>query len=656
MRQVPVHYLRPNEGVNTPRSVAYIDTAYTTTETAGGELATLRCWAGALVVRRPSKGHPPADLIGWGTTAAELALWLGVAAGRRDSLWVYAHDLGRDLVTSRLPQALTGNGWSVTDFAVSALAPWLRLRQGRRGITLTDSWSILPAPIDQLAAMCGTAIPHKPPADADLSFWVEWCHGQVRGLASAMETVMAWWDDRGLGRWNITGPSTGWAAMRHTLQAKDILIDPEPERQSHDRLAIHSGRRGVNVVADLHRGPYLELDLADAYPSVAAHLPLPRRRGIQIDGRRPGQWGIVPGQWEPLAECVIRTDVPRFPWRHRKGVLYPVGEFVTTLAGPDIAEAKALGCLVEMRAGWLHELGVHLQPWARWVIDVTHGRDEYAPAVAAVAGKAWGRSVIGKFATRAWERERLGDWHPGTWRYEDGWSMPDDVAGGMVWLDGAVWWTHQAQIGPEAYPAVNAWVEAHTRVRIGRVAEALGRDCVLLINTDGLVVDGQMMGTKAAGGTLIAPQGMRATERRAWVLEQLQTLTAPLTLRIKARHSSVTIMGPQTYRLGDDRRVSGIPKTAKANPDGSLSYQTWPSLSWQLAHGQDGGALIRHLTASALDPAPTGWLTTAGRVLPVVTRLDDAGVTQLVPWAQTIYAQGGHKLHPKQHPALRPLV
>lgn len=656
MSRAPVHYLRRNEGVATPRAVAFLDVATSSQMRGDDEILTLRCWAARMVVRRPGKDNPAAGGVATGTTPEQLTAWLTACTRGRRSLWLYAHDLGRDLVTTRLPAALARSGWKITDFAMSAAAPWLRASQGRRGLTLLDSWSMLPASIEQLAAQLGVQPAREPGPDGSDQAWADWAAVNVTVLAASMCALMDWWDDVGLGRWSITGPTTGWAAMRHTLRDKAILIDPTPERQRHDRGAIYTGRRGVWHIGEHRRGPYLELDMVDAYPSVAAHLPLPRRRGFEFDGRRGDAERVVDGMWEPLAECVIDSPRARFPYRTSHGVIYPVGRFVTTLAGPDIAEARALGALAELRAGWLHELSYELSDWARWVTRVTAGDHQGAPAVARIAARAWGRSVIGKFGTRAWDRTRLGDWHPDSWAYEQGWHINTDAPGGMVWIDGAAWWTYQTDTGPDAYPGVNAWVESYVRVRLGRVIDAVGTSCVLQANTDGLIVDGATLGTHAAGGSLIAPDGLNRAQRHRWCLERLNLLTSPLRLRLKATYDAVTVLGPQTYAVSGQRRYSGIPKNATDLGAGRLSYRTWPGLTWQLQHGDPAGYVRPHVTASVQGPYPTGWLTSAGRVLAPPARIGESGSTELVPWAQTVYADAGHKLAAVQHPALKTLV
>src|SRR5487761_597438 len=98
-REVPVHRLRTNDSVRAPSAYLVIDT-----ETAQRvEAATV--------------GVP--------------------------SLWVYAHNLSFDLVTSRLPLLLVARGWQVTQLAVTGDSPWMRLSRGRRHLTLVDSWGWL---------------------------------------------------------------------------------------------------------------------------------------------------------------------------------------------------------------------------------------------------------------------------------------------------------------------------------------------------------------------------------------------------------------------------------------------------------------------------------------------------------------------------------
>ena len=678
MRAPVVHYLRPNEGARTPAAVCYLDIGCAQRPDGDDLVVTPRAWAARLVVRRPGDHNPAGAITGTGASTDDLVMWIGQAAKGRHSLWCYMHDLGRDMLTGDLPRLLVAAGWVLGEWAMSAQAPWLRMKRGGCALAVLDSWSVLPAPIEHLAALVGVTLPAPPDPDAAQEKWEAWTLCQADALAASMESVLGWWDAGDLGRWSITGPTTGWAAMRHKLPrdlgpgktsgerkgigrrgastSKAVLIDPTPELQAADRKAIYTGRRHVTEVGTFAGGPFVEVDFRDAHATAAAYLPLPCRRAYPVDYRAPHAWHEMPGRWEALAECVIATDSPRYPLRVGSHVLYPVGEFSTTLAGPEINEARERGELIEVRAGHLHRLDTHLAEWGRWILAVTRGEDPSAPPAAQIAAKAWGRSVIGKWATRAWDRVELGQWEPTSWRYSAGGDAETNGEGALVFLAGKAWWTYQLEWGPEAYPAVWSWVESYTRVALSRLLDAAGPSAVLVANTDGAILDARLLGTAAAGGAVVdvAGRGWRARVN-AWLTE-VNSRTWPFEARIKARFDECEVWGPQSYRVGSDRRLSGVPKHAATGPDGRLAYHTWPGLATGLANGRAGQIRREKVVASGLRPHPTGWLTTANRVMAPEARITDAGVTEIVPYDQTRWFSYGHRLGPDQHPALAPLA
>jgi len=136
------------------------------------------------------------------------------------------------------------------------------------------------------------------------------------------------------------------------------------------------------------------------------------------------QWGVLAEVRSTRTSAVaLRVTVtpaerPRGPavtpgpaLGHENRVFYPVGRFRTILAGPDIAEARRLGCLkaVQPRAG--HQLGAAIRPWAEWSIAAQTTRDPAVrpggaeapgPRVAGSGPPAPGQNVIGLSTTYGW--------------------------------------------------------------------------------------------------------------------------------------------------------------------------------------------------------------------------------------------------------------
>lgn len=649
---VPVHYLRPNHAESTPRHVMFLDTETATIPDTEPQILSLRLWvlrsvdrvatdAGAQLVRQRD-----------GRTALQLADAVEELVKGRATVWLFAHNLSFDLVTTRLPLLLASRGWEVTDAAVGGRSPWMRLRRNTKRIVLADSGSYLPLPLAEIGVRLG--IP-KPPLPTDLQpeeTWLARCRADVDIMAAGMLQLLDWWDRNRLGRFTITGPASGWNAMRHTPATERIVIDPDPDAAKADRLAVYGGRRQVWRVGTQSLGRFLELDFVAAYPTIAAHLPLPRGRAFPVESLPLDSHMINSERWGFLGAVEVETDVPRWPVKTDHGVFYPVGQFWTQLAGPELAEAQRLGCLRQIGNGYVHQLGYSLAPWARWLLAVQHGSADDSPPAARIACKGWGRSVIGKWAARGFTKTELGPSPHLGWHYEEGYDHDRQAAGGMVDLAGRRWWVVADGPSDNAYPAVLAWVESAVRVRLSRTIEALGTGSVVQCDTDGLIAAERTIGTAAAHGHLRAPGGYSGPARTTWVLDQLDPILAPLTLRIKATHTHVHVMGPQHLEIGEQRRLAGIPRTAERTDEGTYVGRTWPKLQWQMTHGDPRGYTRPQITAHLQPSYVAGWVTVAGAVRAVTATTAEGGATTLAPWSRTAQRRPGDRLTEHQHPAL----
>lgn len=651
-RVTPAHYLRPNEAEWTPAAVAFIDTETYRVPNTEPEVLAMRLWCARTVDRRPNRNGRASDTWAYGTSRADIAAWVEKTVVGRDSLWLYAHNLAFDLVTTRLPLLLVESGWAITEAALSGRAPWLRFSRGRKHITMADSWSWLPHALADIGTAVGVAKPALPDDDGTDVAWQQRCRADVEILSAAMLGLMDWWDHDRLGRWTISGPASGWNAMRHKPTVERIVVDPRPDLVSFERQAVYGGRRGTWRIGTFGAGPFAEVDFTAAYPTVAAELPLPLKRSHSFDHLALDDFRLRGDRWGVIAEVEVETDTARWPVRTDGGVFYPVGRFTTTLAGPDITEALRLGCLRSVRSGWAYRLGRALTPWARWCLSVQSGQCDTAPPIAVMVAKSWGRTVIGKWAMRSsvttkWGPSPFRDWH-----IEEGWDHSGGCKGTVVDLAGQRFWTTRTETGDNCFPAVLAFVEAHVRTRLNRALEALGGPCLLQCDTDGVIIDTRRVSaTTGATGHAVARAASPAhrLQRR---LDEIAPQLAPLSLRVKRVHDQVAIIGPQHVMAGGQRRFAGLPTAAQQIGPGRYRVRLWPSLSWQLSNG-DARGFVRPLVEPVVTgPFPTGWLLADGRVTPVSmrARADGPAVIDMPPaW---VGAGGRPGLHDAQHPRL----
>jgi len=652
----PPHYLRRNDTVWTPPAIILLDTETRTIPELAGDVLALRLWAARFLDRKPKTTARPVRFDGHGTTTAELVAWLSSMLIGHKTVWLFAHNLGFDLTTTRLPLALVDAGWQVNDAAIGGRAPWMRMAKGSKVLTMVDSGSWLPMQLKDVAEHLGMVKPPLPAEDDSPEAWLGRCRADVDILATAVTQLLDWWDEHELGRFNVSGPASGWNAFRHRYTLQRVMIDPDPGQVRTDRLAVHGGRRGVWRVGRLARRTLLELDITAAHPTVAARLPLPMRRSVPFSSLDPSDRRLNSDRWGVVAEVELETEVPRWPVRWHKATWYPVGRFRAHLAGPEIAEAARLGCLRAIGPGWVHQLGHVLMPWAQWVLSVQADTSGRHPPAARLVAKHWGRAVIGKFSARGFDKIEMGGSPILGWSVEEGWDHHAGAPGNFVDIGGRRWWVTSTDASDNAYPAVLAWVESHVRLRLSRVIDALPERCVIQCDTDGLIVTEDGLIDWETRQLQAGYNWPTRAEAVASAINRLNRLIEPLTIRVKRSYDRARVLGPQHVEIPGERRFSGLPKDAK--PIGSDRYagHTWPKLQWQLANGDPRGYVRPLLEATVQGPYANGWVTTAGRVIPVRTIVTDSGATEVLPWEWMPPRIRRQTLAPAQHTALRSLM
>ena len=693
-----VHYLASNDTSWTPPALITLDTE-TRVIQEYPEVQELRCWHVRADYRHGTSRLPGEHVEGGGTTADDLTRRLSKWAGRWAETWLYAHNLNFDLAVTKLPLLLAGHGWVMGDMAVDGGSPWMVLHRDHAKLVIADSHAIWPVQLAELASALDIVKPPLPEGDEPAA-WLARCAADTLILHTALLTVMDWHDANQLGRWALTGASIGWNTMRHLQGARTskkarvarerlglpgvdpaaqpIVIDPDPAGLAHDRLAVYGGRRQTWRHGTLPPGQYGEIDIHRAYQTVMATMALPRKRGRWFDTLPPDsrllddpahQWGVV-------AEVEVETDVPRWPCRvpvtptalppgHRTDqtgmpadsktrVFYPVGRFRTVLAGPDIAEARRLGCLKAVGRGQVHQLGRAIAPWAVWSLAAQD--DPATPAVVRMALKHQGRAVAGKWAQHSWTKTVIGASTTYGWSYQDVWDNAAGKRGAIIDMAGTKFMSVPDADGDNAYPAILAWVESYTRVALSRAIEALGPGVVVQCDTDGMIAD---LRAVAAAVPVAEAGAERGSDDRAGLtaaLTAVNQLTAPLRLRAKTIYRTLEIIGPQHLTLDGHKRWSGVPGSAQRQPDGSYLAWTWPRLAWQMTHGDTRGytrVVQTYRLASSYAP---GWLLTDGTVAPPEARINDQGRSELVPYLETRYAARGDRLAPGQPATLAGLT
>lgn len=588
------HRLRGNAAERSPRRLIVFDTETRWQTGPLSERHVLRCWAAQLIMRDPKRAATVAVTEHEGDTAAGFAELVDTYGATSPTLWVAAHNLGFDLIVTRLVPELLSRGWELGDHALTQATPWARLRRSRQRLVLADTASWLPASVDAIGRLLGIEKPPLPDNDDTPEAWRARCHADVQITAAGLCELLDWWDRNRLGCWSVTGAATGWNAYRHRLRSEVVTIDPDPEARAFERRALYGGRRECWRVGALPRGRYVELDIERAHLTAARWLPLPAKRirafgPVAVDALTCNE-----RMHGSIADVTVRTESPRYPVVVDRRVWHPVGTFRTVLAGPELAEARARGELVAVHGGYRYRLTHSMTEWATWLVTVLDGLVDDSPPMAQLAAKAWSRRVPGKWATRITRLvETLETPEPG-WSLDRGWSMAEGARLSVFHAGSTVQMLVHDQEADDSFPAVLAWIQSAVRVALGRLVDRLGDERMVSCNTDGLIV-------RAA---------------RTPDAAKLSALVAPFVVRVKAVYHAVDVVSPQHLVLDGAPRLAGVPATATPDGEARFTWLTWPGLARQLSLSPEAG-YTRERRVARLDNVPVQrWVRADGRTMP----------------------------------------
>lgn len=586
-----VHPLRRNDRTWTPHLVGFFDTEFPADPTRPGSPQLFRCACAAWARRHGKSRRGLAGSLRT-TSPDALCTWLEDAAQPGVPLWLYAHNAAVDVHASGLLENMLSRGWRLSRHGLGNPTLWALLVHERQSVHLCDSAGLFGVGEARLGEILQLPKLEMPGYGDDDETWLDYCWRDVEIGIQAVLECMADWEAHNLGRWTDTGPGCGWNSLRHTVKTGEVWISPDAPAQAFERQAIYGGRRELFRWGRLPEFEYADLDLEHAHLSAGACFPLPAGRGnpfqsLALDSPLVGGTGVG-----VIARCRIRTETPRYPLRTPAGVVHPVGEFETVLAGPEIAEARDRGELLSIGPGWPYLLKHWADRWSQWVSAVLEGRDETVGPMLRLLLKQASKTVWGRTAMRVTGTVSEGDGPTEELRIERGFDVERQCP--MVIFDHA-WGRRlelQDQEGDDSFPAILAWVQSHVRVAVGRLVDALGDEAVAQVASDGVLVAPWKLAEVVHDASVPIDGVGDTSDVAAAACRALGDDVGPFRVRLKDVLHRVALLGPEALESEELRRISGVPTSARRIAPWTYEGEVWPSFATMTQAGISGAVTV----------------------------------------------------------------
>lgn len=406
------------------------------------------------------------------------------------------------------PPKVTAQTYIIRSMVMSGKPDYVHYSVGGKTLTWVSTPQYFPVTEDAAADLIG--VPRGPePGDATGAT----APGADAGRRAAVwlgmfQRLSDWWKEVDGGPFGPTPGALAMSYVRKRIRKKTLLSHTVDGATQLEERAIFGGRASTwfygRVIdpanpdwSDLLTppgakpgdimGPVEHWDISGMYPHILMNERFPCQLLKVWEQPSVELLGSMLKSWAVLADVRLRSDRPEYP--HRKGdrVIYPTGEYSTTLCGPELIRALAAGEVVACHRACTYIVGNPFREAAGELLKLRQQYTKPGHKVWEMFVKLVSNNIGGKFAQRRFEWQRRPfvlaprKWH--TWTYDDmrtGKTCQYRARAGLV--DERV--PHEA--GGRPLAAVFAYITAYGRDLMYAIRSGIPADHVVSQDTDGL--------------------------------------------------------------------------------------------------------------------------------------------------------------------------
>lgn len=455
--------------------------------------------------------------------------------------------------------------------------------------------------------------------------------GRGRGVAEVLSDwycgLIDTWREADAGIWAATAAGLSHGFYRRKYADGSLTLHRNHAAHRLERLCLYGGRAEV-----YQRGPqtghFVRIDARSLYPSILATIPAPM--GLEHCGSEtsPKRLSDALRTHCVVAQVRISTPTDSYPWRlystqttvlpsaeadpsrgtaareevnrvgRKRRTVYPTGEFVTTLCGPELRLALDRGHVSHVFGHAIYRTGKGFMGMAQECLS----QRAQAADRGDVHGERFWKLIVNSFAGRLARRA-------------GGWVSDVRVGNGEAWAE---WFGPHPDTGvtvrcrsigfvaqyyeretdePKAFPVGFAWLTAWGRTRLAEIVASCGEEEVLCTDTDGLWCT-------------------RAGYERSLSVPHLWH-GKPGSLRKVDEAQSVEFVTPKHYRIGDKWTMSGFADGFRILPNGDVvDYSRRSLYPADTADGPSCVLIDRRESSTAAMQDNHRWLGPYGRTRP----------------------------------------
>lgn len=571
------HYIKSNEGNATPSQAIWFDTEtdpdYYDTNTC---VHRLRFGWSAYRRIRPNGEWTKPEYFRF-TSALEFWTWVEEHARKKTTLYLFCHNTNFDLPVLDIFNNLPSMGWKLTRAIIDAPPTMLTFRKGTMTLKVFDTLNYWRTSLEELGKQVGCHKMSYPAEDASEDYWNEYGKQDVNVI---MEACLRWWaflNSNDMGNFAPTLAGQSLNTYRHRFMPARIAVHSNEDVLRLERASYHGGRTEAFRIGEFH-GDLHMVDVTSMYPYVMQLHLYPARLAFYQEQPSPAVLQNYLPNMPCVALCHIRTDEPIYGVPHNGKLVFPVGEFVTALAGPEVGEALVRGHLLGVHRVAFYEPEDLFGAFVKEIWQLRLAALAAGDHVLATFYKLLMNSLYGKFGQNGmvWEeQERIPDLSCAAWQDLD---AETGIVTKYRRMGGLVQALANNPESRESCPIIASYVTSYARLYLWKLIETAGRNHVYYCDTDSLIVD-------ATGLDNLQPfMGERELGK----------------LKIEASSNDLVIHGSKDYTFGNKWKCKGARSGSLWLDPTSFEQDQWSGLRGQLRKGaldrSETRRVVKHLT------------------------------------------------------------
>jgi hypothetical protein len=353
-----------------------------------------------------------------------------------------------------------------------------------------------------------------------------------------------------------------------------VLVHDDKDALDAERAAMHTGRAEAWRHGKVHNEMWTEVDLRNAYVTIAATHDLPRKIHMHHGAMPLNSYGKLKATFAVLCRVVVDTSVPCVPVRLGGRHVWPTGKFETWLWDCEVDVAIKEADSVRIVEAYSYVRAPILQEWGNWVLSIISGDRRDVPSIVRTHVKHCGRALIGRIALRVPSWEYFGD-NPEQLTTITHVTYPDTgKSHRMLHVGGDTLIEMGREESDNSMPMITGYIMSACRVQLWQAMNVAGLDNLAHVDTDSVLVNvAGLRNMRAAYGDRFAA---------IW--------------SIKGTYTSLEIFGPRAYYRDKQRVAAGIPLKATEVSPGEFSGERWSAVASDLERGATGSVSVAPAT------------------------------------------------------------